>query len=183
MLCVRTGLALVLFVCLLGTTAARGADLPQTGDVLPAMVFQNTLSAAERAALGVGDGPTFALSDVRASLILFEFFGVYCSVCHEQAPDFNRLVKSLGRDGATKNAVRVLSLAAGATDMELEYARKSMKAAYPMLNDLDYTLHKLLGEPKTPFALLVRPDGTVLWAHLGHIGKPGDVLNLIKSHL
>lgn len=183
MLRVRAGLVLVLLLCALAAASARAADLPGAGDVLPPLVFQNTLSAAERAALGVGDGPTFSLSDVGASLILFEFFGVYCSVCHEQAPDFNRLVKSLGRDAKTKDAVRVLALAAGATDMELEYSREAMKAAYPMLNDPDFTVHKQLGEPKTPFAILMRPDGTVLWTHLGAIGKPGDVLNLIKSHL
>ncbi len=178
---VRT--ALVLLILCLAALPAVAAELPKAGDVLPPVAFLNSLSAKERAALGVGDGPTFALADVAAGLVVFEFFGVYCPICHEQAPDFNRLAKSLGRDPATRDKVRVLALAAGATEVELESARQSMKASYPMLNDPDYSVHKLLGEPKTPFTLLVRPDGTVLWTHLGRIESPGELLKLIKSKL
>lgn len=175
--------ALAALLALAPAAPVRAASLPGPGDVLPPLVFQNCPRPEDRAALGVGDGPTFALADVRAGLILFEFFGVYCPVCFEQAPDFNRLVRSLSRDPATAGTVRVLALAAGATPMELEYARGEMKAAYPMCIDPDFSVHKQLGEPKTPFAMLLRPDGTVLWSHLGRIEDPGALLNLIKSKL
>lgn len=170
-------------LALLMTTPGLCAELPAAGDSLGDVTLPAPKGAEERAALGIGEGGSFRLTDVDAELVLFEFFGVYCPICHEQAPDFNRLVKSLGRDPATKDAVKVIALAAGATDMELEFARKEMKAKYPMLNDPDFTVHKKLGEPKTPFTLLLKPDGSVLWAHLGRIGDPGELFTLIKSKL
>lgn len=176
---VFAALALVLFLA----PSAPCADLPAVGDSLGKVVLQNAKTAEERTYLGVGDGETFSLADVQAELILFEFFGVYCPICHDQAPDFNTLVKSLSRDAATKDKVKVIALAAGATDMELEFSRKQMKATYPMLNDPDFTVHKQLGEPKTPFKMLLTPDGKVLYAHLGRMADPGELFRLIKSKL
>lgn len=159
------------------------AGPPKAGDTLPDLVFQNTLTPQEQEYLGVEDTPTFSLSQIGAQVILFEFFGVYCPICHDQAPDFNRLVKRLNRDAATAEAVRVVALAAGATTIEMEHARKSMKAEYPMLNDPDFSLHTILGEPKTPFTLVLRPDGRVLWSHIGRIEDSNALFDLIRGAL
>jgi peroxiredoxin len=165
-----------LFPCLLLAAALLGpvrlataADLPKAGDRLPVLSLAAPGTPAHRAWLGIGNKATFGAADVAADLLLIEVVGVYCPICFEQAPTLRKLYARLTRDPAFKDRVKMVAVAAGATPEELEFARKQHKADYPLIADADYANHKLLGEPKTPFTLLVRRDGTVALTHLGKI--------------
>lgn len=161
---------LLLAAALLGPArTAPAADLPKPGDRLPALALAAPDNPAHRAWLGIGNRPAFGVADVAADLVLIEIVGVYCPVCFEQAPTLRKLHARLNRDAALQGRVRMVAVAAGATPEELESARKQHKADYPLVADPDFANHKLLGEPKTPFTLLVRRDGTVAMAHLGKI--------------
>ena len=63
----------------------------------------------------------------------------------------------------------MLAIAAGGTTNEIEHLRKTGSYEFPVVNDEPYTVHKLMGEPRTPFTLLVDREGKVLFAHLGII--------------
>lgn len=161
--------ALTLLAVLAWAGPCAAADLPQAGDTLPALRFQAPDQPGDGEYLGLGSNRPFALSEVDADLIMLEIVGVYCPVCFEQAPTINSLFKQLVRDAALGSKVKLLGLASGVTPMEIQAMRDSQKARYPVIGDPEFKLHEMLGSPKTPFTILARPDGTVLYTHLGAI--------------
>jgi hypothetical protein len=158
-----------LFLSGLAPGAARAGELPKPGDTLPQITLQTPVAAEDRTALGLPEGAVFRLGDVDAQCVLFEVIGVYCVECHKQAPLFDKLHARLAKDPALSGRVRMVAMAAGATDKEVEYLRKKGAYPFPVVNDPQYEAHKALGEPKTPFTMLVARDGKVVYAHLGVI--------------
>jgi len=160
------------FICMGLVLAPRAswADPPKPGATLPGgLSFNTPLKQADRAALGLGEGPTFRLSDLKAGLVLLEVVGVYCPQCHVQAPLFAKLHARLSQNPELKDKVVMLGMAAGATKEEMEYLGDSGVYPYPVAWDPDFVAHKALGEPKTPFTMLLDAKGKVLYAHLGII--------------
>lgn len=146
---------------------AAAAELPGVGDVLPDFTLPTPGKAEDRAALGLGDGATFGVGDLHAQCVIFEVIGVYCVECHKQAPSFAKLHARLAKDDTLAGKVKMLAMAAGATEKEVEYLRAKGNYPFVVVNDPDYVAHKILGEPKTPFTMIVTGEGRVVFAHLG----------------
>lgn len=178
----RTLIAAIAFLVLtLAPGHARCADIPTQGGVLPDMTFQAPPVDRDRTALGLGDAPTFRLADLPARVWVVEVIGVYCQFCHEQLPGMNKLAKRVQKAGLA-GKVRMLALAAGGTPAEVENLQQSAGGyAFPMVPDDNYPLHKALGEPKTPFTLVIGPDGKVAYAHLGVVQDFDRLFALIRD--
>ncbi len=176
----RFCLVLGLMVAVGCAATASAGDLPREGDVLPAFSLVSPQSPEDRAVLGLSDAAAFSLADVAAPCVIVEVIGVYCPECHKQAPLFAKLHARLAKDPNLSGRVRMLAMAAGATDKELEYIKK--KGSYPfcVVNDPEYAAHKALGEPKTPFTMIVSGQGRVLYAHLGVIADMGGFYGTIE---
>ncbi len=174
-----SSLAALLALAVFSATArhARAFDLPAEGSTLPAISLPAPVLAAHAAYLGV-KGP-FALADVKADLLLVEVVGVYCTFCVEQLPVFNKLYARLAKAGLSSR-IKMLAVAAGGTSAEAKLLSER-GYAFPVLPDEVYAIHKALGEPKTPFTMLVRPDGTVLYAHLGVHKDQDELYGLMKK--
>ncbi|NMC49941.1 MAG: hypothetical protein GYA47_11055, partial [Desulfovibrio sp.] len=125
----RFCLVLGLMVAAGRAASAYAGDLPHEGDVVPAFSLVSPQSPEDRATLGLSDATTFSLGDVAAPCVLFEVIGVYCPECHKQAPLFGAIHARLAKDPNLSGRVRMLAMAAGATDKELEYLKK--KGSYP----------------------------------------------------
>ncbi len=150
---------------LLASAAAAADGLPKEGDTLPAFTMPAP-GAKDCDYLGIARGKPFGLKDVKAKFIVFEVIGVYCPQCHDQVPRFNDLYRRL-KKARLDDRVKMLALAAGGYPAEVEYMRSQGTYAFPIVTDQDFTAHKKLGEPKTPFTMIVDASGKVLWAHLG----------------
>ncbi len=160
------GMLLGLVLALIASPGLASEGL-QVGDTLPDLVLTAPANPEDAAYLGLDSGsPTFALKAVKAKVLLMEIVGVYCAYCHEQAPLFNDLRKRLQRS-RLDDSVKLIALASGATAAETEYLRKHSSYAFPVLRDEDYSVHKQLLEPKTPYTLLVDSNGKILYAHKG----------------
>lgn len=159
--------------------------LPAPGDILPDMVMQAPATAEETADLGIVEGQSFRLADLGKPLVLFEVIGVYCPQCYLQAPGFISIQKRLAKSGLDEK-VAVMALAAGGTPMETAYLHEQGNYKMPIVPDPDYSVHKLLGEPQTPFTMVLTKDGEVLFAHLGIIEDMDAFFlalqNLAKNH-
>lgn len=144
------------------------AEPPKPGELVPAgLSLSAPPNAQDRAALGLSETPAFKLLDVKSELLIVEVLGVYCPLCHTQAPLFDKFYSRLAQTPELAGKVKMLGLAAGATKEEVEYLRDSGAYNYPIAFDPDYVAHKLLGEPKTPFTMILDAKGRVLFAHLG----------------
>jgi hypothetical protein len=160
-------LALILLTFASPCVPALAADPPKPGQTLPPLAMSAPLKAEDRAYLGIGDAASFKLSDVKAGFVLFEVLGVYCPQCHVQAPHFDKLFARIKADPELSGKVKMLGMAAGATKEEVEYLLESGAYKFPVAYDTEFAAHKLLGEPKTPYTMLVNAKGQVLYAHLG----------------
>jgi len=177
---VRVFCILALFLAL-APVAGSAMSLPEAGQTLKPFAIPTPPAAADKTYLGVG-GESFTLADVKAKLIMLEFSGVYCPICHEQAPYVRKLYKRVEKAGLM-DRMRIFSVAGGATQVEVDSARAQYNAPYPIIRDPDFAVHDALGEPKTPFTMLLRPDGTVLWTHLGRIEDFDAFFQTIQSFL
>ncbi|BBD07347.1 peroxiredoxin family protein [Desulfovibrio ferrophilus] len=176
----RRAISLAVFLVLFAGSAGA-MNLPEPGTTLPRFAIPMPPLESDQVYLGV-HGDSFALSDISADVIILEFSGVYCPICHQQAPDVRKLFKRIQRAGLG-DRVKLFSVAGGATQMEVDHVRQQYNAVYPIIRDPDFAVHKVLGEPKTPYTMLLKSDGTVLWAHLGKIADFGEFYTIIQSFL
>jgi len=129
------------------------------------MTFQTPSAANERDYLGLRQN-TFQLKDIPCRVLVFEVIGVYCPRCYQQAPLFTNLYNRI-ENGPLKGRVKMLGLAAGGTLTEIQYLHEQGQYLFPILPDEDFAVHRLLGEPRTPFILLIDAAGKVQFTHLG----------------
>ena len=172
-------LALAALILLAGPAAA--ADIPGEGDTLPEFTMQPNAAYPDDAGyLGIEPGQPFTIADPEGEFVFLEIIGVYCPQCHKQAPGFARLHSLLARNGLDDD-VKMIALAAGGTLTETAYLREQGSYIFPVISDETYEIHKKLGEPKTPYTMIVDESGKVLYAHLGIITDIEGLLERIKS--
>jgi len=148
---------------------AISGGLPSEGSLLPQFRLDAPSSEQERAYLGIGDVKTFSINQIDAPYTLIEIMSVYCPQCHEQAPLFNKLFYRIKKNGKIAKKVKMMAVAIGANPTEVNYVKKEIRIPFPIVKDPLFEIHKVLGEPRTPFTMLVTREGKVLFAHLGVI--------------
>ena len=119
--------------------------------------------------MGIGTAETFSINQLNCQLVLIEIVGVYCPQCHIQMPLFNKLFYRIKRDADMCKKSKMLAIAVGANPIEVAYFKKEHQIPYPVIKDPEFEIHKQLGEPRTPFIMLVSRDKKVLFIHLGVI--------------
>lgn len=152
------------------------------GQRMPNLSLAVPEDPAARQALGVEDGATFSLLDLPGDLLFIEVIGVYCPVCVKQAPGFKTLFTRLNR-GKLKGRVNMLGLAAGASSVEVRKLLASGQYAFPVVADPEFAAHLALGEPLTPYTMICRPNGDILFTHLGVVKDIDGLYQQIKGFL
>lgn len=179
----RTSLLMMILILFFSAPSNAETPLPEPGKTLAPLRLTAPADPAGKKALGLdGPGTEFSLSDLKTELILMEVIGVYCPQCFKQAPEFNQLYERLNK-GKMKGRVAMFALAAGGTDLEIAQLLTGGQYLFPVVADTKYEGHKLLGEPQTPFTILCRPDGSVLFTHLGIITDIDGFYAEIKGFL
>ncbi|MFH1155490.1 MAG: redoxin domain-containing protein [Pseudomonadota bacterium] len=141
--------------CLPGTARA---DIDQG-------IFSIRLQAPEnpehRRYLGLGNGDTFALGDLSARVLVIEIFSMYCPHCQREAPVINRLYEAMQADDQFRDAIRLMGIGVGNTPYEVDFFRQTYDIPFPLFADADFTIHRLIGEVRTPhfIGILTTPTG------------------------
>ena len=177
----RVGLILLAGLLLVLPRFLEAADksLPFVGSVLPRFQMETPPDEADKKYLGIGKSGKFTWQQINAQVLLVEIIGVYCPQCHRQAPGFNRLFQRIQKDPRLAPKVKMLAIAAGGSATELGYVKQEFPIPFPIIRDTQYEIHKLLGEPRTPFTLLIDRKGKVLFTHLGVIEDMESFFNQI----
>jgi peroxiredoxin len=159
------------FALIMGSAAAfiLAASIPDVGTYLPKFQLKAPALEEERSYLGIGAGETFSINQIKYDLLLIEVVGVYCPQCHIQAPLFNDLFSRIKKNPPIFEKMKMFAIAAGANPTEVSYLKKQYNIPYPVIRDPGFEIHKLLGEPKTPFIMLIKRDEKIVFAHLGVI--------------
>jgi peroxiredoxin len=180
-----TILLLIITLCLTGLIkeiiAAGGP--PQKNGILPSFSLQTPKDDSLKLYLGLkGDG-SFAVPLIKARIVIIEIFSMYCPYCQKEAPNINDLYALIENDPKLKGKVKIIGIGAGNTAYEVDTFRKTYSIPFPLFADEDFSLHKTLGEVRTPYfiAISIKKDGShkVVYSGLGSINEPGKFLNII----
>jgi peroxiredoxin len=176
---------LVLSTLLLFAPDLMAAGPPTVGGTLPDFTLPLPGSSAERDYLGLSSRGNLTVPDIRAKVVLIEIFSMYCPFCQKEAPIVNKLYEAIETNPTLKGKIKLIGIGTGNSVYEVDVFRKRYKVPFPLFPDADFTLHKLLGETRTPYFIAVRinEDRThrVIYSKLGSFGDVAPFLeNLVK---
>jgi peroxiredoxin len=153
--------------------AASKPAVPKPGTPLPEIVLPLPTDRDQLGYLGLADhsAQTFTLNKVAADLVVVEIFSMYCPYCQHEAPKINRLYAALRKRPESAPRIRLLGIGVGNSPLEVDVFRNTYNIAFPLFSDSDFTIHKQLGEVRTPFFFAFRPgDPAPLKLRLAHLG-------------
>lgn len=145
-------------------------------------------SEAALSYLGIDAKGSFKLSQIKAELVIIEFFSMYCPYCQADAPHVNELYSMIQKTPKFKKRVKIIGIGMGNTPFEVDVFRKKYTVPFPLVSDEQYTADKLATKRiRTPTFVLFRPaNGSrqrVVDIHEGELGKPEEFLRGVTSHL
>ncbi len=170
-------------VALLHCLAFAGNLPPAEGDVLPEMHLLVPENAAHRDYLGLQGGTFFTIPEIKAKVVIIEIFSMYCPHCQREAPGINRLYTIIDGNPDLRHKIKLIGIGAGNSSFEVDVFKKKYNVPFPLIPDGDFSIHKRIGEVRTPYFLGVRinDDGThrVFFSKLGEFKGAEPFLDLM----
>ena len=172
-------ISLALLHCL-----AFGSKLPpEKGGVLPEIKIPVPVNAADRSYLGLKSIGFFKIPQIKAKVVIIEIFSMYCPHCQREAPEINRLYNIIEDNTNLKNKIKLIGIGAGNSSFEVEVYKKKYNVPFPLFPDEDFSIHKCIGEVRTPYFLGVKinDDGThrIFYSQLGKFKGAEPFLELM----
>ncbi len=161
----------------------RAEGGPPEGGVLPEFVLQAPQRAEEREYLGLTNSGSFKIPESRGELIVLELFSMYCPYCQKEAPVVNQLYQIVAGRSDLRDKVKIIGIGAGNSKFEVNAFKDLYHVPFPLFPDADFSIHKILGETRTPYFIVVRnkpgKTPTVVYSKVGSFGDPEKFLELI----
>jgi len=158
---------------------------PSEGGILPKINLLIPVDEGYKKYLGLKGVGEFLIPQIKAKVVLIEIFSMYCPHCQKDAPVVNDLFSRIMKDGALKDKLKLIGIGAGNSDFEVDFFRKTYDVKFPLFSDAEFSIHKVLGEVRTPYfiALKINSNGThkVVYSKLGGVGNPDEFLKKIKN--
>jgi peroxiredoxin len=179
--------SLVFFLAVFMMTAICAAEIspPQVGGVFPEIELLKPINSAELKYLGLSGSGIFKIQQVKADVVIIEIFSMYCPYCQGEAPNINNLFTLIEKNPALKNKIKIIGIGINNSLFETDIFKNKYKIAFPLIPDGDFKLHKIIGEVRTPYFIVVKLKGgktEVIYSKLGALGDNKAFLEkIIKS--
>jgi thiol-disulfide isomerase/thioredoxin len=181
----RAGVVWISLIVLFGLCGVAVAQ-PPVGGQLPDFTLSAPKDSAERSYLGLSWlSRSFRVPELKAKVVIVEIFSMYCPYCQAEAPRMNQLYERIEGNPALKGKVKVIGIGVGNSPYEVGVFQKKYGVAFPLFPDGDFKIHKLLGEVRTPYFIVVKLDDgshSVVYSKLGAFetvdGFLGSVIRL-----
>ena len=174
---------LLVSMLMLANLSFAGVDPPKSGELLPEISLSVPVEAAYQKYLGLPDTGQFTIPQIKASVVLIEFFSMYCPYCQDAAPKVNRFYNQIENNSDLKKKIRLIGIGVGNSQYEVDVFRKKYGIDFPLFPDADFSIHKLIGEVRTPYFIGVRlkEDGThqIFYSELGGFDDAEKFLSLM----
>jgi thiol-disulfide isomerase/thioredoxin len=176
-----------LAVCLLAFTGASMAsgESTITGGVLASIKLPVTQDKNAKNYLGLSGEGSFAISQIKAEVVIIEIFNMYCNNCQKEAPRVNDLYQLINKNPNLKGKIKMIGIGVGNTPLEVEVFRETYQVLFPLFPDEDYSIHKACGEVRTPYfiGVTINADGslTVFLTKEGGFQDPAQFLKQIVT--
>ena len=162
-------------LCFLAVSAVASAGkMPAVGDRLADLRLPTPESADTRDYLGLPPIDAFPVTAIAGKILVIEIFSMYCPHCQREAPAVNRLYQAIQDSEPLRDRVKMIGIGVGNSTFEINHFRKHYSILFPLFPDEDFTVHKAIGEVRTPFfivaALGPKDNGRILWTGSGSMG-------------
>ncbi|MEJ2589074.1 MAG: redoxin domain-containing protein [Deltaproteobacteria bacterium] len=160
-------------------------EIPKAGEEFPNLILPVPEAASQKAYLGITEGNTFKLSQIKADILILEIFSMYCPHCQREAKDVNRVFELIEGDPKLKGKIKLIGLGAGNSAFEVDVFRKKYSVPFPLFPDQDFSHYKRFGKVRTPYFFFMRlkTDGTcrVFYTKLGSLDGAERFLKEVVS--
>lgn len=122
------------------------------GSIMPELTLVTPESEQHRDYLGLmtKPGESFAISDIKADILIIELFSMYCPFCQKEAPLVNELYRRTTEDEASGLSIKIIGLGASNSQFEVEHFGQTYEVAFPLFPDKDMSMYNALGGTGTP---------------------------------
>lgn len=122
------------------------------GSIMPEFTLVTPVSEQHRDYLGLTTkaGEAFTISDIKADLLIIEFFSMYCPYCQKEAPLVNELYRRITGDEASGLSIKIIGLGASNSQFEVEHFAQTYEVEFPLFPDKDMSIYKAFGGTGTP---------------------------------
>jgi len=148
----------VWLVLMLLFAADAAAEPPRAGEALPRIELEAPSDPGLGAYLGVDTGSRFTIPQIKARVVIVEIFSMYCPYCQKEAPNVNALFDKIQASPKLRPHVKLIGIGAGNSAYEVQVFRDTYNIRFPMFPDGDFSIHKCIGEVRTPFFMAVQLD-------------------------
>ena len=164
-----TMIAMMIFI----STVAMAASTqpPQAGSFLPEIKIPKPVDSGDLKYLGISGSGTFLANEVKTQVLIIQIFSMYCPYCQKDAPNVNRFFGLIENNPKLKGKIKILGIGAGNSQFEVNTFKKKYKVEFPLIPDADFQVHKMIGEVRTPYFIVVKLKGPkkleVVYSRLG----------------
>ncbi|UCD33959.1 MAG: TlpA family protein disulfide reductase [Desulfobacterales bacterium] len=160
-----------------------GVGPPKTGELLPEITLSVPQETEHQKYLGLPDNGQFTIPQIKAEVVLIEFFSMYCPYCQDEAPRVNQFYSKIENNSDLKKKIRLIGIGVGNSSYEVNVFKKKYNIVFPLFSDADFSIHKLVGEVRTPYfiGVKIKQDGThnIFYSKLGGMDDVDKFLSLI----
>ena len=97
----------------------------------------------------------------------------------------NELYQVIEKNPEVNGKIKLIGIGAGNSASEMEVLRKTYTIPFPLFPDKDFTLHKVLGEVRTPYliAIKINNDRThqVIYSEQGMFQEAESFLQILTT--
>ncbi len=138
---------------------AIGANRPPVkGGTMPAIRLPVPKNSDERNYLGLSGEVFFQIPQIKARVIIIEIFSLYCPQCQAFAPEANVLYRMVDQVPDFRDRIKLIGIGAGNSAYEVETFKRKYDVPFPLFPDQDFAIHKVLGEVRTPYFIVIRTN-------------------------
>jgi len=132
---------------------------PSKGEGLPVINLPIPKNPGEKSYLGLSGDGLFKISQIKAKAVIVEIFSMYCPYCQKDAPGVNELYQLIENNPDLKTKMKIIGIGAGNSPYEVGVYKKTYHVPFPLFGDKDFTIHKILGEVRTPYFMVIKING------------------------
>ncbi|MBU4344587.1 MAG: redoxin domain-containing protein [Proteobacteria bacterium] len=156
---------------------------PPQGAILPEINLAVPVKDSDRSYLGLPASGFFKIPQIKARVVLIQIFSMYCPHCQGDARNVNKLYNIIEDNPKLKGKVKLIGIGAGNSSYEVGIFAQTYDIPFPLFEDMDYSIHKVVGEVRTPYfiGIKINNDGThqIFYSELGGVKNPDQFLNMI----
>ena len=175
----------VMMLCLLlvQLSALAGCGPAQKDKPLPDISLFIPENPDQRSYLGLSGTGNFKIPQIKSEIVIVEIFSMYCPYCQREAPEVNRLYGLIQQKPKLKDKIKLIGIGVGNSSFEVEIFRTKYEVPFPLFPDEDFSIHKCLGEVRTPYFIGIKIDKNgnhkVFYSELGGLKGADQFLELM----